>query len=126
MIVLRTPKGWTAPSEVDGHKLEGLWRSHQVPLASVKKNPKHLTLLENWLRSYKPEELFDSNGVLISELNELTPEGTRRMGANPHGNGDLLKRPFACPTSGNTRSSSKRLARSKRKTPGHWASSCEM
>ena len=97
MIVLRTPKGWTAPAEVDGHKLEGLWRSHQVPLAGVKKNPTHLKLLENWMRSYKPEELFDENGGLVPELSELTPTGNRRMGANPHANGGLLKKPLHLP-----------------------------
>ena len=97
MIVLRTPKGWTAPAEVDGHKLEGLWRSHQVPLAGVKKNPAHLKQLENWMRSYKPEELFDKNGALVSELRELTPAGNRRMGANPHANGGLLKKPLKLP-----------------------------
>jgi len=97
MIVLRTPKGWTAPGEVDGHKLEGFWRSHQVPLAGVKKNPAHLKLLENWMRSYKPEELFDKNGGLVSELRELTPTGHRRMGANPHANGGLLKKPLKLP-----------------------------
>src|SRR5262245_5726956 len=97
MIVLRTPKGWTAPSEVDGHKLEGLWRSHQVPLAGVKKNPAHLKMLEDWMRSYKPEELFDANGVLVAELRELMPTGTRRMGANPHANGGALKRTLRLP-----------------------------
>src|SRR5678816_3465164 len=97
MIVLRTPKGWTAPGEVDGRKLEGVWRSHQVPLAGVKKNPAHLKLLEDWLRNYKPEELFDSNGVFISELRGLTPTGNRRMGANPHANGGLLKRDLRLP-----------------------------
>jgi len=97
MIVLRSPKGWTAPSEVDGHKVEGLWRSHQVPLSGVKKNPAHLKLLEEWMRSYKPEELFDTNGVLISELRELTPTGKRRMGSNPHANGGELKKNLRLP-----------------------------
>ena len=97
MIVLRTPKGWTAPAEVDGRKIEGLWRSHQVPLANVKKNPAHLELLENWMRSYKPEELFDENGSLVPELKELTPAGARRMGSNPHANGGLLKKPLRLP-----------------------------
>jgi xylulose-5-phosphate/fructose-6-phosphate phosphoketolase len=97
MIVLRAPKGWTAPAEVDGYKLEGFWRSHQVPLAGVKKNPAHLKLLENWMCSYKPEELFDENGALGSELRELTPVGNRRMGANPHANGGLLKKPLKLP-----------------------------
>jgi xylulose-5-phosphate/fructose-6-phosphate phosphoketolase len=97
MIVLRTPKGWTAPGEVDGHKLEGLWRSHQVPLAGVKKNPAHLKMLEDWMRSYKPEELFDGGGALVQELRELTPTGNRRMGANPHANGGLLKKALRLP-----------------------------
>jgi xylulose-5-phosphate/fructose-6-phosphate phosphoketolase len=97
MIVLRTPKGWTAPGEVDGHKLEGLWRAHQVPLAGVKKNPAHLKLLEAWMRSYKPEELFDENGTLIPELEELTPTGNRRMGSNPHANGGTLKKNLKLP-----------------------------
>jgi len=97
MIVLRTPKGWTSPAEVDGHKLEGFWRSHQVPVADVRKNPAHLKLLEDWLRSYKPEELFDANGTVISEIRELAPAGTRRMGANPHANGGLLKKNLRMP-----------------------------
>jgi len=97
MIVLRSPKGWTAPSEVDGHKVEGLWRAHQVPLGGVKKNAAHLKLLEEWMRSYKPEELFDAGGVLISELRELTPTGNRRMGSNPHANGGQLKKNLRLP-----------------------------
>jgi xylulose-5-phosphate/fructose-6-phosphate phosphoketolase len=90
VIILRTPKGWTAPSEVDGHKLEGFWRAHQVPMGDVAKNPQHLKLLEDWMRSYKPEELFDENGKFRSELKALSPQGDRRMGANPHTNGGLL------------------------------------
>lgn len=97
MIVLRTPKGWTAPSEIDGKKLEGFWRSHQVPLAGVKKNPAHLKLLEEWMRAYKPEELFDENGTPVAELRALTPTGARRMGANPHANGGLLKKALRFP-----------------------------
>ena len=97
MIVLRTPKGWTAPAEVDGKKLEGFWRSHQVPLAGVKKNPAHLQILEDWLRSFKPEELFDENGAPVAELRALTPNGARRMGANPHANGGLLKKALRLP-----------------------------
>ena len=97
MIVLRTPKGWTAPAEVDGKRVEGFWRAHQVPLAGVKKNPQHLKLLEDWMRSYKPEELFDESGALIAELRELTPSGARRMGANPHANGGLLKKNLRLP-----------------------------
>jgi xylulose-5-phosphate/fructose-6-phosphate phosphoketolase len=97
MIVLRSPKGWTAPSEVDGKKIEGLWRSHQVPLAGVKKNPAHLQLLEQWMRSYKPETLFDADGRLVAELRELAPTGNRRMGANPHANGGQLKKNLRLP-----------------------------
>jgi xylulose-5-phosphate/fructose-6-phosphate phosphoketolase len=97
MIVLRTPKGWTAPAEIAGHRLEGYWRAHQVPIADVKKNPEHLRALENWMRSYKPEELFDKNGTLLPELKELAPAGTRRMGSNPHANGGLLRKPLRMP-----------------------------
>jgi xylulose-5-phosphate/fructose-6-phosphate phosphoketolase len=97
MIVLRSPKGWTAPAEVDGHKLEGFWRSHQVPMADVKKNPERLHELEVWMRSYKPEELFDQNGKLHAELKEIAPTGTRRMGSNPHANGGYLKRDLRLP-----------------------------
>jgi xylulose-5-phosphate/fructose-6-phosphate phosphoketolase len=97
MIVLRSPKGWTSPAEVGGHKLEGFWRSHQVPMADVKTNPKRLKELEAWMRSYKPEELFDANGTLIPEIRELAPTGDRRMGSNPHGNGGHLRRALHLP-----------------------------
>jgi xylulose-5-phosphate/fructose-6-phosphate phosphoketolase len=97
MIVLRTPKGWTAPVEVSGHRLEGFWRSHQVPLATVRTNPDQLTILENWMRSFRPEELFDDDGKLVRELKELAPTGTRRMSANPHANGGILRRPLRMP-----------------------------
>jgi xylulose-5-phosphate/fructose-6-phosphate phosphoketolase len=97
MIVLRTPKGWTAPAEIDGHKVEGSWRAHQVPMADVGKNPAHLQVLDTWLRSYKVEELFDANGSLKSELKELAPTGTRRMSANPHTNGGLIQKPLRMP-----------------------------
>jgi xylulose-5-phosphate/fructose-6-phosphate phosphoketolase len=97
MIVLRTPKGWTGPKEVDGHKVEGFWRSHQVPLAGVHENPEHLRQLEDWLRSYKPEELFDESGQLIPELKALAPKGQRRMSANPHANGGVLRRSLRLP-----------------------------
>ena len=90
MLVLRTPKGWTCPREVDGLQVEGTWRSHQVPLADVRDNPEHLRLLESWLRSYRPQELFDREGRLVPALAELAPAGTRRMGANPHANGGAL------------------------------------
>ena len=97
MIVLRIAKGWTAPTEVGGHRLEGFWRAHQVPMADVKKNPEQLKILEKWMRAQKPEELFDADGKLIPELKELAPTGTRRMSANPHANGGLLKKPLRLP-----------------------------
>jgi xylulose-5-phosphate/fructose-6-phosphate phosphoketolase len=96
MIVLRTPKGWTCPKEVDGHFLEGFWRSHQVPF-EVDHNQDHLALLEKWMRSYKPGELFDQDGRLIAELKELAPSGSRRMSANPITNGGLLRKPLEMP-----------------------------
>jgi xylulose-5-phosphate/fructose-6-phosphate phosphoketolase len=97
MIVLRAPKGWTGPKEVDGKKVEGFWRSHQVPLSGLHGNPAHMKILEEWLRSYKPEELFDENGRLIEELRELAPKGARRMGSNPHANGGLLRKTLRLP-----------------------------
>jgi xylulose-5-phosphate/fructose-6-phosphate phosphoketolase len=97
MIVLRTPKGWTGPAEVDGHKVEGFWRSHQVPMGGMHSNPEHLKLLEQWLRSYKPEELFDENGRLIPELKALAPIGNRRMSANPITNGGLVRKDLRMP-----------------------------
>jgi len=97
MIVLRTPKGWTAPGDLDGHKLEGSWRAHQVPIMNVKKNPEHLKILESWMRGYKPEELFDEGGKLRAEFKEIAPTGTRRMGSNPHANGGRLKRALRLP-----------------------------
>jgi xylulose-5-phosphate/fructose-6-phosphate phosphoketolase len=97
MIVLRTPKGWTGPKELDGKPLEGNWRSHQVPFGEVRTNEKHRQLLETWMRSYRPEELFDDKGVLLPELAALAPEGQRRMGANPHANGGILLRELIMP-----------------------------
>src|SRR5919202_1764977 len=97
MIVLRSPKGWTGPREVDGHQTEDTWRSHQVPLAEMATRPEHLEALERWLRSYKPEELFDDDGRLLSKLRELAPTGERRMGANPHANGGILLRDLRLP-----------------------------
>ena len=97
MIVLRSPKGWTGPKAVDGHKVEGFWRAHQVPLADVRDNPTHLKLLEQWLGSYRPHELFDDDGRLVPTLKALAPRGTRRMSANPHANGGLLRKPLRMP-----------------------------
>ena len=97
MIVLRSPKGWTGPREVDGLQIEGTWRSHQVPVADVRTNTEHLGVLEEWLRSYRPEELFDDGGRLRPELRELAPEGERRMSANPSANGGSLLRDLDLP-----------------------------
>lgn len=97
MIILRSPKGWTGPKEVDGKKTEDFWRSHQVPFSDTHTNKDHVTLLEKWLKSYKPEELFDGNGRLIPELADLAPKGHRRMGANPHANGGLLLKDLRLP-----------------------------
>ena len=97
MIVLRSPKGWTGPATVDGVQVEGTWRSHQVPLSGVREHPAHLHMLETWLRSYRPEELFDDDGVPIAELARLAPHGSRRMSANPHTNGGLVLRDLHLP-----------------------------
>jgi xylulose-5-phosphate/fructose-6-phosphate phosphoketolase len=97
LIVLRTPKGWTGPKEVDGRPTEGSFRSHQVPLANLSENPEHLAALEAWLHSYRPEELFDEHGALLAELSALAPAGERRMGANPNANGGLLLRDLDLP-----------------------------
>jgi xylulose-5-phosphate/fructose-6-phosphate phosphoketolase len=97
MIVLRSPKGWTGPKEVNGHKVEGSWRAHQVPVLDAATNKKSLAIVEEWMRSYKPAELFDANGTLIPELQELAPSGTRRISANPHANGGLLRKELQLP-----------------------------
>ena len=97
MIVLRSPKGWTGPKMVDGLPSEGTWRSHQVPFAEVRTNPVHLALLESWMRSYHPEELFDEKGALVAELADLPPKSYRRMSANPHSNGGLLLQDLELP-----------------------------
>ncbi len=97
MIVLRSPKGWTCPSEIDNHKVEGSWRAHQVPISEVVKNQSHFHILEQWMRSYKPEELFDASGKLIPELKDLAPTGNRRMSANPIANGGLVRKPLRMP-----------------------------
>jgi xylulose-5-phosphate/fructose-6-phosphate phosphoketolase len=97
MIVLRSPKGWTGPKEINGHKVEGSWRSHQVPTADVRSNPASLRQLEEWMRSYGPDELFDEAGGLVPRLRTLAPRGQRRMSANPHANGGLLRRELRLP-----------------------------
>src|SRR5262249_31137845 len=97
MIVLRTPKGWTGPKEINGHKIEGSWRSHQVPFSEVRTNPANLALLESWMRSYQPEELFDANARLRAELKALAPVGPRRMSANPHAKGGVLRKQLKLP-----------------------------
>jgi xylulose-5-phosphate/fructose-6-phosphate phosphoketolase len=97
MVILRSPKGWTAPRKVDGHYLEGFWRAHQIPLPDVHSNPTHLQLLEKWLRSYEPEKYFDQAGRLIPELRTLPPKGARRMSANPVANCGLLRKPLEMP-----------------------------
>jgi xylulose-5-phosphate/fructose-6-phosphate phosphoketolase len=97
MIVLRTPKGWTGPAEVDGKKVEDFWRSHQVPMGGMHNNPDHLRQLEAWMRSYQPETLFDQNGTLIPELKAIAPTGNRRMSMNPHANGGLVRKALKLP-----------------------------
>ena len=97
MIILRTPKGWTGPKQVDGKRVEGFWRAHQVPVLDVKSNPEHLKIVEEWMRSYRPEELFDKNGTLIPELRALAPVGERRMTANPNSNGGKLRKALDLP-----------------------------
>ena len=97
MIILRTPKGWTGPQEVDNHRVEGFWRSHQVPISGIHGNPDHLSHLETWMHSYRPAELFDENGTLIGELKELAPVGQRRMSANPHANGGFIRHELRMP-----------------------------
>jgi xylulose-5-phosphate/fructose-6-phosphate phosphoketolase len=97
MIILRSPKGWTGPKEVEGHKVENFWRAHQVPVLDVQSNPGHLRIVEQWMRSYKPEELFDEHGTLLPELRGLPPTGDRRMSANPHANGGKLRQALRLP-----------------------------
>jgi len=97
LLILKTPKGWTGPKQIDGKPVEGTWRSHQVPVDDVRNNPEHLRILEDWLKSYKPHELFDQDGKLKPELAALPPKGQRRMGMNPHANGGLLLEPLTMP-----------------------------
>src|SRR5208283_2291517 len=95
--VLRTPKGWTCPKVIDGKRTEDYWRAHQVPMGEMHQNPEHVEILEEWMKRYKPEELFDETGRFKPELAELAPKGTRRMGANPHANGGLLLKNLRIP-----------------------------
>jgi len=97
VLIMRTPKGWTGPKEVDGKPVEGTWRAHQVPVTDMREKPAHIKILEEWMRSYRPEELFDKTGRLVPELAELAPQGNRRMGANPHANGGILLRDLQMP-----------------------------
>ena len=97
MIILRSPKGWTGPKQVDGQKVEDFWRAHQVPVLDVKSNPEHLQIVEQWMRSYRPEDLFDENGTLVTRLQDQHPVGDRRMSANPHANGGNLRKPLHLP-----------------------------
>ena len=100
MIILRTPKGWTAPKELDGHRLEGSWRAHQIPIPDVVENAAHRQMLEAWMRGYHPEKLFDTQGRLLPQLKTLAPTGARRMSANPHANGGVLRIPLRLPDFG--------------------------
>src|SRR4051812_30001322 len=97
MIVLRSPKGWTGPKEVDGRRVEGFWRAHQVPFANARHDVGHREVLEDWMRGYRPEELFDASGAPVPEIADLHPAGERRMSANPHANGGLLLRDLRLP-----------------------------
>ena len=97
MVILRSPKGWTCPREIDGHRVEGFWRAHQVPIADIRQDPRHLGVLEGWLRSYQPEEFFDKEGRVRPSIRALAPAGARRMGTNTHANGGVRRRPLAMP-----------------------------
>ena len=97
MLIMRTPKGWTGPKFVDGKPVENTWRAHQVPLSELREKPEHLLMLEEWMRSYKPEELFDEKGAFREELADLAPKGRLRMGMNAHANGGLLMHPLDLP-----------------------------
>src|SRR3546814_4918780 len=98
MIVLRTPKGWTGPAEIDGKPVEGTWRAHQVPFADVRGNKDHMRMLEDWMRSYRPDELFEEDGRPRVDLVDWLPSGDRRMGSNPTANGGRLLRPLELPS----------------------------
>ncbi len=126
MIVLKSPKGWTGPKEVDGKQVEGTWRAHQVPLSDPRANPGHLAQLESWLRGYRPLELFDDHGKLRPDLAALAPEGIRRMGANPHANGGALLRDLRMPDFRDYAIEIPRPAASPVRTPSSSAASCAM
>ena len=123
MIVFRTPKGWTGPKFVDGKPVEGTWRAHQVPIADLK-NPEHLKQLEEWMKSYRPHELFDESGKFREEFAALAPTGHRRMGSNPHANGGELCSLYRCLISMNTPWQCQRPAASRRKPRGFSESFC--
>ncbi len=124
MIILRSPKGWTCPKEIDGKRAEDSWRSHQVPMGEMHEKPEHIKILEQWMKSYRPEELFDSNGRFKAELAELAPKGERRMSANPHANGGLLLRDLRMPDFRKYASKSRSPARPTPRPRARWASSC--
>ena len=124
MIVLRSPKGWTGPAEVDGKQMEGSWRAHQVPFADARANDAHRAVLESWLRSYRPEELFDADGFPVPEIRDLQPAGDRRMSATPHANGGVLLRDLRMPDFGSTPSRLTRPERGPLRQLGCLAPSC--
>ena len=126
MIVLRTPKGWTCPKEIDGKRTEDYWRSHQVPMGEMHDNPGHVHILEEWMKSYRPRDLFDANGRLRQDLAELAPKGNRRMSANPHTNGGLLLRDLRLPDFRDYAVKVPAPARSPPRPPASWAGSSAM
>ena len=125
MIILRSPKGWTCPKEIDGKRAEDSWRSHQVPMGEMHEKPEHIKILEQWMKSYRPEELFDANGRFKPELAAIAPKGERRMSANPHANGGLLLRDLRLPDFRKYAvevTEARRVPRPRRR--GSWANSC--
>ena len=124
MIILRSPKGWTCPKEIDGKRTEDYWRSHQVPMGEMHEKPEHIKILEKWMKSYKPDDLFDKTGRLKPELAELPPKGDRRMSANPHANGGLLLKDLRLPDYRDYAVSAKTGRHYRRIHPTHGANSC--
>ena len=120
MIVLRTPKGWTCPKEIDGRRTEGYWRAHQVPMGEMHEKPEHVRILEEWMKSYRPAELFDDSGRLRPEIAELAPTGDRRMSANPHTNGGSSFVICDSRTSATTRSQCPLRVQSRQNRPAKW------